>query len=57
MKIEITDLPNGKAIKHINIDITFDDNSEIKSKNIIVSNTTSDSKESKIPEEMINNQF
>ena len=64
MIIEITDLPSGKSIKHINIDISFDDitninitNNQNKTKDTINTKPIHENNQSEIPDEMKDIEF
>ena len=61
MIIEITDLPSGKSIKHINIDISFDDITNINitnnTKDTINTKPIHENNQSEIPDEMKDIEF
>lgn len=67
MIIEITDLPTGKSIKHINIDISFDDitnvnitntpNTPNNPKDTINTKPIHENNQSEIPDEMKDIEF
>ena len=54
MIIEIKNLPNGQKIKHVHIDIDFDDNGNVSEERVSVNNDIQQSNEFKKNEQFTN---